>query len=357
MLKYRKRLGIALISLTWLATPTAFSWAQTTVNTVPGGYFLLNIAAGTGTSATVSLLSFPLQGSSSASNLTGAAAGQVTGLTANTITNSNAGWTAGQLSQAATPYLIEFTSGTATGRTFLISTSTQNTATTLTIDATDASETNLTTLGIVAGTDTYQIIPADTISSLFGTPATTGVLGGTSSAGVDQIQLYSPTNGWASYYYNTTSGWVKVGPPLPSGNVVVRPDTGVIYLRYAATPLTLTLTGQVPSVARQALAVNTGITVLSNDWPVNLTLATSSISHIPGWVTGSSASTADQVQIYSPTSGWTGYYNNGTNWIEVGPPINSNNVAISAGSAVILIKQGSTAGYSLLTEAMPYSLN
>ncbi|MGA9701236.1 hypothetical protein [Pseudomonas sp.] len=353
MVKYRKSLGMALLTLTGLAIPTVFSWAQTTLNTVPQGYLALNIAAGTGTSPTVSFVSFPLQGAASAS---GQMTGQVTGITANTITNSNAGWTAGQLSQATTPYLIEFTSGAAAGRSFLISTSTANTATTLTLNASDASQTNLTTLGIVAGTDTYQIIPADTISSLFGTPGSTGVLGGASVTGADQIQLYSPTNGWASYYYNSTSGWLQVGPPIPSGNVVIRPDTGVFYLRYPTTPLTLTLTGQVPSVARQALAANTGVTILSNNWPVNLTLASSNISNIPGWVTGGSASTADQVQVYSPTNGWTAYYNNGTNWVQVGPPINSNNVAISAGSAVILVKRGSTTGYSLLTEALPYSL-
>ncbi len=82
-------------------------------NTVPAGYFTVNIAAGLGTSGVISVVSFPLQATATAS---GQMVGQITGVTANTITNSNAGWTAGQLSVVATPYLIQFTSGTAQGR-------------------------------------------------------------------------------------------------------------------------------------------------------------------------------------------------------------------------------------------------
>lgn len=324
-------------------------------NTIPAGYFTVNIAAGLGTSGVLSVVSFPLQGT--ATNA-GQMVGQITGVTSNTISNSNAGWTAGQLSVAATPCLLQITSGTAAGRTFLISTATANTSTGVTIDPTDLpNNLDLTTLGIVVGTDTYQIIPADTISSIFGTPATTGVQGGATSTGADQVQLLPVSGGaWASYYYNTTSSqWLRVGPPIPSNNVVIRPDTGVYYVRYATTPLTLMLLGQAPAVGRQAVVSNTGITVLSTNFPTDTTLGASNIQNTPGWVSAATSATADTVQIFNGT--WLSYYNNGTNWIRVGPPIVSNSVAIPAGSAVVLVKRGSTAGQNILTQALPYSLN
>lgn len=353
MRKSLEKLSCVSLAATFLAITSASCWAQTSVNTIPSGFFTVTIPAGGGTSASTSFISFPLQDTATA---TGEMAGQVTSVTANTVTVTGAGWTAGQLSAAATPYLIQFTSGAAAGRTFLISTSTANTATVLTIDATDAAATNLTTLSIT-NTDTFQIIPADTISSVFGTPATTGILGGTSSASVDQVQLYSPASGWVSYYYNTNSAaWLRVGPPIASGNTVIRPDTGVIYARYGTTALSLTLLGHVSPVARQATVANSGTTVISNNWPVDQTLAGTNISTLSGWTSATSSANADIVQIYSAASGWSQYYYNGTHWLKVGPPINSDGVAIPAGTAVIIVKKGSTTGQSTLSQLMPYSI-
>lgn len=326
--------------------------AQSSSST-PEGYFTANIAAGSGTSPVISTISFPLQGVAMAS---GQMVGIITGVTANTITNGNGGWTAGQLSQAATPYLIQITSGSAAGRTFLISTSTANTQTTVTLDAVDAASTNLTTLGITTGTDTYQIIPADTLSSIFGTPATTGIQGGATAAAADQVQLLTST-GWLTYYYNTTSGWVQSGRfAIAAANVVIRPDTAVIYSRLAATPLTLTIMGRVPTVARQALVSNNGVTYLSNSWPTSMTLATSNIQNIANWVSGSSSTTSDTVQILTST-GWLTYYFNGTHWYQAGRfAILSDTQVIAAGSAVIIVRLVSNSGQSVFTQNMPYSL-
>ena len=322
--------------------------------TVPQGYVTLTVTAGTGTGLVPSVLAFPLQGTATAS---GQMAGSVTSVTSNTITNANAGWTAGQLSQAATPYLIQFTSGQAVGRTFLLSTTTANTATTVALNPTDALNTDLTTLGI-ANTDTYQIIPADTLLSVLGTPATTGVLGNTSSTNCDLVDLFS-AGGWTPYYYNTTSNhWTRSTPPYGvSDNLVIRPDTGVIYNRHAASPLSFVLVGRVPSVARQAAVSNSGITALSNDWPADLTLGTSSIQTLPGWVKGSSSATADTVQAFSVTTGWRTYYYNGTDWIlATGPNSVSDRVLLSAGTFVIINKHGTASGQSILLQPMPYSL-
>ena len=322
--------------------------------TAASGYLILTIAAGTGSGATPSVLSFPFQ---RVANAGGQMTGTVTGVTADTITNGSAGWTAGGLSQAATPYLIRFTSGTAAGRTFLLSTLVANSPTTVVLDPTDALSTDLTTLGILSG-DTYQISSADTLSSVLGTPTTTGVLGSAAAPiNCDQVQILQ-TGGWIWYYYNTTSNhWVRTSPPSTlADNVVIRPDTGVIYNRYAASPLAIMLTGLVPLVARQAAVFRSGPTALSSHWPISLTLGTSSIQTTPGWTSGATAGTADTVQIYTPGIGWTQYFYNGTDWcLAAAPTTISDDVPLVAGSMVIINKVGTTSGQAFLSQPLPYA--
>jgi hypothetical protein len=343
-----RALGCVLLCLNAGTLPSP---AQTQAASVPSGYFTLNIAAGTAGSRTLSTISLPMLSVASAG---GQMVGQVTGLTANTISNANGNWSAGQLSQAATPYLVQFTSGAATGRTFLISSSAANTATTLTIDSSDAATTDLTTIGAVAGTDTYQIIAAKTLSSLFGTPDTTGIQGGTLATSADQVQIYNGA-AWLSYYYNTAApGWMRVGPPIASPNVVIRPETAMIYSRAATSPLSLMISGVVPRVNRQTLVSNAGLTFLAHDWPAGLTLAGSNIQNIPGWSQGAQ-SVADVVQMYDGAA-WLQYYHNGTNWVRIGSGDDSDAVTIPAGSAVILEKKNSSSGQNVLAQPLPYTL-
>jgi hypothetical protein len=358
MLNYQRKLALASLSLIYWGMYMVAASAQTvSVSTVPSGYFTLTIPAGFGNSSSISVLSFPLQGIGGAS---GQMAGIISGITANTITNSNAVWTASQLSVPATPYLLQITSGTAAGRTFLLSTTVANTSTTVTLDPNDSIKTpDLTTLGIVTGTDTYQIIPADTISGLFGTPATTGIVGGAgSSTNADLITV--STSGWNGYYYDTNSNhWLRLALPHTQGdNIVIRPDSGVIFNRFGTSALTITVAGQVPSVARQSLVANSGVTLFSNNWPVDQTLGTSNIQNLPGWISGSSASTSDTVVLFNSVTGWRLYYYNGTHWIWSNPShAISDSIVIPAGSIGYITKQGATSGYAILTQNLPYSLN
>jgi hypothetical protein len=322
-----------------------------TVATDPVGFVNVTAAAGTGSTKTTSVLSFPLLGTAS---ITGVSSGLITGVSQSGITNSNAGWQAGALSVASSPYLIQVTSGTAKGRIFLISTTTPNTATTVTVDPLEASQTDLTTLGIAAGTDTYTIFPCDTLSSLLGSPATTGVSGGTGAADADVVQLFV-SGAWRQYYYsNSLAAWVRVGPNSVSNTVAIRPDTGVIYTRLASSPLTLTLVGRVPTVSRKAGVMNSGVTFLSNSWPVDVTLTSTGINMIPGWITGAAAE-ADIVQILV-AGAWRQYYNDGTNWRRVGPNTISDSVVVPAGTSLIVNKKGSNSGLSILSQSLPYTL-
>jgi len=342
-------------ALAFLSGVTSSS-AQT-VATVPAGAVTVTIAAGTGTTKTLSLLSLPLL---DLPNVAGQTSGRITGVTATTITNSGAAWTAGQLSTAATPYVLRITSGAAAGRTFLLSTATASTATTVTIDATESINTNLTTLGITVGAsgDTYQLFPCDTISSLFGTPASTGIIAGTSAANADNLIL-NVNSLSASYFYSSTSNrWTRatIGNPDAS-NVAVRPDAGVNFNRLGNSAIILTALGSVPATVRKAVVSNSGLTYLAQGWPTDTTLLASGIQNTPNWTANSTVATSDTVQIMISGQNRV-YWFDGTNWRRqtIGSPISDAQV-IPSGANVILNQRGVQIGTSILAQTLPYSLN
>jgi len=355
------RLSLALILAASINLPLAR--AQETATTDPVGFVTVGITAGAGTTKKNTLFSLPLLETES---IAGQVAGTITGITANTISNSNAGWTAGALSNPASPYLIQITSGAAEGRMFLISSSAAtggaisgaaNTATQVTISSLDAAQVDLTTLGIVAGTDTYKIFACDTLSSFFGTPATTNVQGGTSSSNADTI--VAVLNGSSStYFYSTTNNrWSRVALGSPdASNVPLLPYYGIQYSRLPATPLSFVVTGAVPTERRQVSIKNSGATMLAQYWPADSTLSSLGLQSLVGWQSGASASAADTVVLTSAGSANT-YFYNGTNWkrVALGSP-NADTTPIPPGTTVSINKRGSAAGYTTLSQTTPYSL-
>ena len=358
-------LRISLIASMASAVALPSSMAQATATTDPVGFVTVGIPAGTGTAKRNTLFSVPLMETEA---IAGQVSGVITGVTANTISNSNAGWTAGDLSKPATPFLIQITSGSAAGRLFLISSSaatggaiagTANTTTTVTVSSIDTTQVDLTSLGIVTGTDTYKIYACDTLASFFGTPASTGVLGGSNVNSSDTIALV--LNGVAStYWYNTSvtpNRWSRSGPgSVDSSNVALLPNFGVQYARLGNTALSFVITGQVPTIGRQVAIKNSGTTLLSQFWPVESTLASLGLQALPNWTAGANASTADTVILTSAGSAST-YFYNGTNWVRVAPgsPI-SNTTAIPIGTSIQIGQKGSASGYTTLTQILPYSL-
>lgn len=335
--------------------------AQTTVQGEVFGYVKVNIAAGTGTAKRTSLISIPLLEEVS---ITGKAIGRITGVTATTITSSGAGWTPGQLSTAATPHLIEITSGSAAGRMLLISTTTANTADTVTIASEEAARVgSLANLGILTGVsngDTYRIRPVDTLSSFFGTPETTGIRGGTSVNNADTITILSNGSS-ANYFYNTAANpprWsrVVVGSPDAS-HTPIPPYAGLQYARLANTPLEFVVTGKAPAGQREVSIKNSGTTLLSSFWPVTQTLAQLGLQNTPGWLKGASASSADTIVVLSAGSPTT-FFHDGTNWrrVVIGSPVaNTNTVPIGA-SVMINKRTSGGSGFSTYKNSAPYNL-
>ncbi len=342
---------LAIASLAIFTAASSVSAQNATTD--PVGFVTCNITAGSGTSKVLTLFSAPLLDSPS---FAGEMSGTITSFTSNSISNSNAGWSAGALSTASSPTLIQITSGNATGRMFLIATIPANTADTVTISSTDAQQVDLTTIGLQAG-NSYKILACDTLSTLFGTPGTTGILGGANSTVSDTVVLVFNGTAQTFFYSTSLSRWTRVAGGNPDAtNTAVPPYYGIQYARLAASPLSFTFTGNVPTTGRQQSIGNSGITLLSQFFPTDTTLANLGIQNIAGWVSNASSSVADNVILVSAGSSST-YWFNGTNWRRVagGSPI-SDSVVVPPGTSIRINKKGAASGFSTLVQSLPYSL-
>lgn len=338
----------------FLLGSTVLSLAATTqaaeVSTAPVGYTTWTINAGTGTDRALTTLGIPLY--QPASTIDGAASGVITAATSNTLTVSGAGWTADQLADAASPYVVRITSGSAEGRNLLVSANTEDT---LTIDLFSSGVTDVSALGIVTSTDTFELVECDTLLSLFGEPSAEGIDGGADASDADTLFIF--VNGaWARFYFDTdTSRWSKVTFGFPdASNQVLMPDTAILFSRLADYSSEFVLTGTVPTTSRKVTINASGATPIGSALPTDISLANSGISGIPGWVFSSDTLVADIVFIFDGS--WSRYYHDGSNWrkITFGTPI-SDDLMIASGSAV-LISKSSAGTVSTLTQTLPYSL-
>ena len=322
------------------------SFAATSVATDPVGYMSYTVAAAIDASTpSTTALCIPLQDVVSG---TGAITGQVTGISANTISNSAAGWSASAFAVTGAPCFVRIKSGAAKGLTLLI---TANSATDLTVDPQGM---DLTTLGITPNTDTYQIIAGDTLLSLFGT----NTLGGTSADTADNVMYYNGS-AWQTFYYNTTNNrWQQKGIGISANNFVLRPDAGLLFVRRATTSLSFTVTGAIPTSDLRYLVNNSGSTFIANGFPTDTALSAVGYNNLPNWVSSPDGQSADLVMFWNGSS-WQRFYYNSTNnrWQQVGLGINANNFTIPAGKPVVIARIGSTSGSALLAHTIPYVLN
>ncbi|MCX7713993.1 MAG: hypothetical protein N2035_10100 [Chthoniobacterales bacterium] len=316
--------------------------------TVPVGAVRIQIAAGTGTARTTSLISIPLLDKVTG-NVT--SIGRISSLTSNTITIANASWSPGYLSNATYPHYVRFLSGNASGLMLLISTSVSNSNNTFTINSDDANAVDLLSLGIQTGAngDIVEIYPCETLNSFFGNST---VMGGSSASNSDNIRIQNLNGSWSTYYFNTSlNRWARstIGNP-DATNVPLRPYLGIAFDRLANSSLSLIVTGEVPYGQYRAIVKNSSSSLISTFWPANLTLSQMGFSAIPGWASSTNPNSADKVIIGSKS-----YFFDGTNWRRhsIGNPIENPTVAFGSALRINRISNDST-GYSLALSNSPY---
>ena len=265
------------------------------------------------------------------------------------LTLSGAAWTAGQFVLAAsggtatTPYLVRVKTGTNVGRFWLVSANTTNQ---LTVVNPYGGVTNIS--GLVSVNDSCEILPANTLASVFGAPSV--IQSGATSDVADNVLLWNGTN-WDTYYYNGTN-WTA-GGRTSYNNLVIYPDEGVFVIRRAtASDATITLMGTVPSTdEKTAIAGSGASTFFANRFPTDTTLGGLGLQNSAGWTPGATADVADDVFIWNGTN-WDTYYYNGTNWTAGGRG-DKGPTPITAGTAVFVKRVGS--GLVTLAQVLPYT--
>ncbi len=335
------------LPLSLLVFGTLIGIAQAQVTTTAVGFNTVQIPAGSVASPSYTTLSFPL---TAASQFTGTIASVDS---ATSFTMNGAAWTANQFVSDSAPCLAKVTSGTNVGRFFLI---TANTTSQLTVDlGATPTITNLTTALSVG--DSVQVLPANTLGTLFGTslvstPAVQFVTA-LSAANADNVWILSGQT-WNIYYHNGTN-WKKSASFGNQNNTIIFPDEGVLVVHIDSTTPSLTFTGTVPVTNEKSDISGSGSTFVANRYPVDQQLVNLGIHSLPGWVAGNSAASADNVWAWNPTTlSWDTFYYNTTNWKKTGSFGNQNSTLIPAGTAVIIIKNGSSST-ATLAQTLPYT--
>lgn len=291
-------LGITLGLITALGSYKA---AAVDVVTDPVGFITLT-AVGTVGASGLSYLGLGMTQVPTNIGLIGAVSGTK-------LTLSNQTLTAGAFNQVAAgpQYFIEITSGPKAG---LMDDIVSN--------DTAAVFTSTNDSGLISAGQTYKLYPHWTIAKVFGANNESGLKPGTTTT-ADQIQMFNPlTQGFANYYYATSSKTISAGwKATTTGNTdqsatTMYIDQGFLLKKQTTTNLTVKLVGAVklgptiiPLSALNNLAGNVYATTamtLSNSMLYNGGNQTNSV--VPGTTT-----TADLVQFHNDvTGGFAVYY-------------------------------------------------
>lgn len=336
-----------LTALAMLSLTAGNSSAQPTA-TVPVACMTYPVTSGARSSFGVPLFDLPIR------------TGFASTVTSNTIGVTDVNWTPNQFAAAGTAYFAAIRTGPQAGRTLLV---VGNTANTLTLDVEDT-PLDASGFALSAGTDSIELFQGDTLGSLFGTSANasgilaSGVKGGTTTQNADNIQLYEGS-GFVTYFFNTTVGaWVRNGGGTTNRNgLILYPDDGMLITRRGPTG-SLTFSGRVPSTRLLTKFSGGTTSVTAIRFPADTTLGGLNFGAPGTWVTGSSASVADTVSVWSGSS-WIVYYKNLSNqWVRSnGNGGNQGGLVIRSGTSIRVVKRGSATGSAAyFSQALPYGL-
>ena len=343
---------LAASAVLLLAVATQPSFAQTTATTTPVGFITATVPASPdgGTTPGQLTLSIPLYQSA---DFAGSVA-SIDSATQFTLTGAN--FTFNVATDTHNPRLARVMTGANVGMYLTV---TANTATQLTVS------TNIT--GLLSVGDTVQVLLANTIGKVFGsyafgtTPPLLSTGATATTAGVDNIFILN-NNIWGTYFNNGTN-WKQSGKLSTFDDFVINPDAGIFVMHYGAAPVSITLTGTIPSTTEEINFIGNGQTFIANRFPVDTTLnsllggATGTASLLlPGWVIGTPGNGGDSVFAWNSTNKkWDTYYYDGTNWKKSGVLGTFGNTTgvIPPGTAVVVSRASQTA--VALAQTLPYT--
>ena len=281
----------------------------------------------------------------------GKARGTLTAVSDILFTDNTAGWSAAAISQAAAPYFVRIRSGAAAGTWWQVSTSTASTSTAFSVLNRGFSPTGL---GVAVG-DVYELVPGDTLGTFFA--AVAPQIGGTSASTADIVRVHDGSI-WKEYFYNTSdSKWHEGATPFDRTNIVLRPDSGIVFIRRLAGNVTIAMVGSVSDTDEKIVVPTTGVTFVASVFPVPRKLGSFNLQNMPGFVRYSTdMAAADKVTLHDGAIWKTYNYNQASSqWREGITPFDRTNYDVPFGTPFIIARgAGATGGASLLTLFKPY---
>jgi hypothetical protein len=172
---------------------------------------------------------------------------------------------------------------------------------------------------VTAGTTTYKLRKAATVSSVFGATNSAGLKSSPdgeveNASGIptaDTIQLWNGSGFTTIYYFDDTAGttgWYT-GTGDPAANIPIIHADGFFVRRAAGAPVNLVVTGEVKTTKTSG-ALDPGFSYLGAVAPVGLTLATSGLENYIGHsadgiaIDDNGKYVVDNVQIQTPEGGY-----------------------------------------------------
>lgn len=264
--------------------------------------------------------------------------GIVTSVSGSTIKAGTPAWTSGQFVSAV--HYLKFRTGPNVGRYFTV---TANTADTLTVSAPGVA---------IAENQAFEIFPAQTLGSLFGTTSV-ALQTGPDEASADLVRIQNGTV-WNTYFHTGTQWQISGGTSSQNG-AVIRPEQGIIVVASGISPVSLALRGSVSITSESSVIPGTGEGLVANRLPFDTTLSALKIQSLPGWTKGASASVADNLMRWNGTS-WNVYYHTGARWQMAGSQASQDGASLPAGESLLIRRRdGSTASAAFLDTAAPFA--
>jgi len=342
--KSARAASISFLSVLVGVILTADQSTKADVFTDPVGFITLNIKGTNSTSVgSAGALSFQGLGMTQLVEFQG----KISAIGTDSITDNNAVWADDEFNGPNGPHFIEITSGALAGTIIDIS-DTDDAGNSLTLAA--AGDLTATALAV---DDTYRINKHWTLASVFGANNESGLQGGETANGADNILILDPSTGlFDSYFYKNTGlgspGWKKDGasPFINQANTILYIDRGVLVKRKAGDNLEVKLLGQV-KLGKTLIPAEENLNISANVYPAILTLAGSGLhtgNDATGFHGGETAAQSDQVLIFNPSTQLfdvyffktTGLGSPGWKKDGASPFIDAGNTAIEIGTSVVI---------------------
>jgi uncharacterized protein (TIGR02597 family) len=343
----------ALVALLALSAFSASQAQEATAATDPVGFTTVTVRGKTGAVRAFSTVVIPMERPDAfVGSCTGAGFSLDAGRTVITFPSNM--FSANQFTGTGNQHYLRLSNGANAGE---FSTIVSNTANSITL----ADNLN----SILATTSTFAVTPYWTLSTAL--PSGGGLNPGTSATLADTVTIYNASFIGTIYYYHSTNNRWQTGITA-SNDVIIPPGSGLGIDRKQSTPVALVFPGSVP-LGWTAVDVNgstsgtvTRNTLVGSAYPLaskrlaDLGLFTGDAT--TGLLAATSATLADTVTIYNPSTGVaTIYYYHSTNnrW-QTGITA-ANDVTIPEGSAVLIARKNGRAAFTWYIPQPEMALN